>query len=265
MSALTMSPTGETLTSFLNPNSVVRSHDDKLSVLAQLSCIATMASGGMEAFFQGNLDQFDALVGENACQLRATQIYDLATRVMHDGALRNRLIEEKAKVEQVLKKVAEMEAEPPAKMKLTALHEFAKQNDLDVELSEEAALLTRCFLLTVGKKMTPKGATFKEEVDETVLTKKFSFSKGAAKSILKAAQDKLAERSVAYLQAEAASVDECEPKLLPDLVGPSFIKLDAQKRRVAPCLFGIAVILRRAMEKGEPILLTLRLAREKKD
>jgi hypothetical protein len=264
MSALTMSPVGETLTSFLNPNTVVRNNDDKLSVLSQLSCIATMASGGIEALFKGNLDQFDALVGENACQLRATQIYDLATRVVHDGALKSKLIEERAKVEQILKKIAELEREPAAKMKLTSLHDFVTQNELDTELSEEAALLTRCFLLTVGKKMTPKGATFKEEVDETVLTKRFSFSKGAAKNILKAAQEKLAEKSVAYLQAEAARIDECEPKLLPDLVGPSFIKLDAQKRKVAPCLFGIAVILRRAMEKGEPILLTLRLAKGEK-
>lgn len=251
------------LSSFCLTRSVISNEAERQTALSQLECMATMAKRGVEALTEGNLARFDALVGENSCQIRASAIYDLATRWSCDSAFKENLRQERGKVEETLTKIQTLRKEKPSqKITRAQFDDFAVSHGVDLELSRELALLTHCYFLTYLKSAAPKGVIYeRDQIREDLLTADFQMTEKAAGSFRRNSQVQLSERSVKYLQLQATLVQEDEPKLLQEMVGDNLVKKDSYNRRVSPFLFCYAVLMKRAVEKNIPILAVLRLAK----
>ncbi len=115
----------------------------------------------IEALENRELERFDALVGENLCQIRATII-----PLIFHGCL-DSLVKIKASVQSIVEKVKKL-LDSPSK-NFPDFKTFLKSEGLEIHLSGSELLFVKFYILTVVKKQEGKFDLAKETTDKKKL------------------------------------------------------------------------------------------------
>ena len=217
---------------------------DKSDAVAKMELAIKAAKRALIDFQQGNLPSFDALVGENACELRAACVLDLWEQKKDLDPEVEAALAQLSAAEASLEDLKKQEEIFSKKEEFPDLHAFCAQYKLDVPLSERMLFLAQAFMLCVTSE---KGLRTKPSA-----LKAFSpaLSDALCKKLVSKAQKSLSAFSVHYLQAEASQL---KPRLQ-CLVQNPFVLTDVQGRCATPCFFGLEVVFHRLWQKKQPIL-----------
>lgn len=223
--------------------------------LVQMALLAFKAAKeAIDALTTGDLQAFDALVSDCACQIRATQITVLAKTPARVGALAPRKAELASQIEQLKKQLAGMQQDVK-NLTVLALHDMG----MDRAVSRDVALLTRAYLLTKAKQLQNKATqcpdcplvvkAVREITDEQQLNKLQKFTKAKIlNSIVAVAKSQLADMGVQFLQAA-----------LPQLPLAAHTR-EVMLRREIPCILSIRAMLQLALMHDIPLFVRVRKA-----
>lgn len=227
---------------------------DIQSGLEKLKLLVCLTEGAIDSFLKKNLSHFDALVGENACELRASYILDL----IDQGTLfTDTLVQTLEKVNKIKTCLSDVEwvekASSDQKNYQIDLQTFVQTMGLNFDISEEEAFLVQSFLLTQTKEVDENHV---ERSNPQLLQKLIPELSGKfCKSLVKETQKQLSWKSVKYIQKEAQLIQsENQKKLLSELTSDPFVLEDDHGRVAAPCYFALKTVMTRMWEKKELIL-----------
>jgi hypothetical protein len=195
-------------------------------------------------FLEGKLGSFDALVGENACELRAAYLLDL---VDQGKAFNDTLKETLMKVQEIKGKIINFK-DPANYIEVGA---FYQKNGLEFELTKDQTFLIQSYLLTKTK-ITEKQA---DRSNPSLLCSMVDVGKNFSKNLVNETQKTLSKASVAYIQEEAEKISECNhQEMLTTFTADSMIMKDNTGKVALPCYFALKTVLLRMWEKKQLIL-----------
>ncbi len=240
-------------TSLIHANGdALRKPDEIKTGLEKIKLIANISKSALEHFLSGNLAAFDALVGENACETRAGNLLDL----YENGKLRTNLSATLSKLDEICKKFEdpsfiENAKKDPSNLR-TSLSNICTKLNVHFDLMDEEAFLALSFLLTVTKEEHDG----QDSADPLKLKKYADLSPTICKTLHKAAQKDLSQRSVAYIQKLA---QESKNKQIIEFTQAEYIAEDDRGRVAAPCFFALSAILKHIWERKQAILYKIHL------
>ena len=194
--------------------------------LKKYICLLKIAQEAFTAFQQGNFKEFDALVGENACQIRAVKVAMIASKKLVDSdPLVKSIKQQLEKLPKELPTSAGSESEKiksknkdksPEAAFLSGKDQSGKSletllKEEDIQLSTEAAFLLNAYICNVAKKVDNSHGELrrKEECSPDGLVQKFGAAPpNFAKKIMWNARIFLANASVRFVQDQTASLGD---------------------------------------------------------
>lgn len=237
--------------------------------------IVDIALKAIQQFLAGHLTEFDALVGENACQIRASMFANLANLILSQPKVKLEVETHMNALAEVNRKLAAL-VMPEARAKMS-LKDLLDQNHLLPLLPTMLQSVTLAYILTATKvsgvttfrlqglkiikdrgsdrtvpAQLPLRLYGKEEVERMGPNLILS---ALSKALDNCARIKLAASSIAYVKAEAEWLAEAEDKELLAMVTGTNIKTDQCGRACIPCFAGLNVLMRSALVKRVPLLL----------
>lgn len=220
----------------------------------------------IQAFKNHEWRNFDALVGENACQIRAAKMKDLGDEYLVSSQLQEELdIVEKQgfailnHLNNVMKEVNQP---------FTAPSKFSQDHGILQSLSENVAFVVESFLLTQTKQQCPiKGKPHQliEKTNSLQLSRFIDqwscnnlelFSNKKEKhldTLVRAVQRHLSTLSIKYVHNQASFL---ENKSIQQLLARS-VKQDNFKRLCSPCYYNLDALIQRVIEKKQHILVEI--------
>ncbi|NGX47646.1 MAG: hypothetical protein K1000chlam3_01025 [Chlamydiae bacterium] len=165
--------------------------------LEQYACLLRIAQGALTAFKEGNFEEFDALVGENACQIRAVKVAMIASK---------NLVDPKPLLASIQKRHEEL---PTSAEKGKSLEALLK--DKDIQLSSEAAFLLEAYILTVAKSIDESPSQLRrmeKGSPNQLVTKLGAPSINFATNLTKKVRIFLSQASVKFVQEQADSLGD---------------------------------------------------------
>lgn len=217
---------------------------------------AAIVHGAFDSFLSRRFGEFDALVGENACQARVCLVLNLQKESERNDRLANLMKEDIEKAKKIIEKVNEIQKQLfdrenipgllPYKEQL--LEGFCSEHDFKIEIFERYEFLLTAFLLNKTRSMDPKRGEC--TVSENLLGIA-ALSKEDCRKIVKSAQKSLSEESVKYLQHIACFESK-------KMMSESFVLTDERGIQCLPCFFGIEVILKKLLKDSIPIVITFK-------
>lgn len=201
----------------------------------------------------GDLEKFDALVGENACQIRAIKIAVIASRNLIDfKKLNEQIANIQNKLEDLLshKKIASL------MQSNSSLKEVLEKEELNIELNFDEMFVCQSFLLSEAKEpqSTEKhmlSLTRKDKSAPKNLKRFGDVSSGFTEDVVRKARRSLAEASVHFVKELSWEIKE-----------PSLIKMTSQdfirKHNTWPCIpmfWTYKVLLRIAQKNLIPFVV----------
>ncbi|MDP1836320.1 MAG: hypothetical protein Q8K75_10405 [Chlamydiales bacterium] len=194
-----------------------------------------------ENFEQGNLYNFDPLVGDCCCQIRSLMMAE----AFNDAAAIADIMDAKARVDAAKGQLEQMVIPTRGNVSLVSFLTEANR----VQISERAQIIALSYLLTIVKQAAVK-VELPDVINLTPLMQK-GLSKGTAEKIVKKAQRVLSELSVKYVQEKALRL----PDELQAMVTTPYVKTDKSGVQCQPFYYLTEVVLRSARERGVPIVL----------
>jgi hypothetical protein len=227
-----------------------------LGILAVAKLLATNVKLTATAFAQRRFSQFDPIVHENSCQIRAYGVITLS----QSGPVSEELLklrEAAIGAEKVLQTLQNKPVYPSEKI---SFEQIIADLHLSLEASPEVIYLLQTHFLTVAKVFRMNGdgsetayidfSTLRSRVSKQVDVERL-------KEIVDYTQVKLAEASIRFIQAEASCLDEFTQAQLADeqvaTVLPPGPK--ALQRRCSCAFYNFKTILLRARETKVLILV----------
>ena len=192
------------LLSSLLPYAMAGKQNGKMAAaLQEYQLLLIGTEQAINALKKGEFDQFDALVGENMCQIRAIKIAILAPSLLETvQSLRTSVATVKQKVDVV--------SESIAKNPRGTLADLFKKDSLDIALTSNEFFLVQTYLLTMIRVSKPS------KVETPLLTnsvtapknlqKIVSVSSGFADSLVKLMRANISSDSVEFVRACAQTL-----------------------------------------------------------
>lgn len=219
----------------VDTNTLIR-HGKNAKIIAQITRLA------LEAFQKGELKQFDALVGEEACQLRAKKILDLyksketlsneITKVIEESKRADALFQ----VKKLVKKISFEEA-------------FGSHHLI---VSDNIRFIVLAYLLTQTKKEIQFHDRFyhiKDRTDLEWLQKNYELTQSQAKKIRETAEVQLASLSCDYILSLKENLPERE----------------FEGKRCVPCFPSIQVLLESMIQNKQKFLIEVKLGNNERE
>jgi len=185
----------------------INDHACYCRVLDLVKMVVTNAKLAGKAFLKRNYSAFDPIVHENSCQIRGSMMISMAV----DRGFRReayRLTQQAAKIETTLKTFFNKRPVPDTKK---TLEEVVSDHQLELQVSPQMGAAILSYFLTLGKvfRIYPDGRevayidfhTLKDRTSKRV-------DPELVKAVVDAAQVRLAEFSVAFIQREASRLRE---------------------------------------------------------
>ena len=203
----------------------------------------------IHSFLNESLIHHDALVGENACHIRALALIDF----MCDDDLKKNLIHISNKIHEItelLHLVPIMEQDIKG-----SIQDFLQKHNLifsvPASIVEQVKFIINSYILTVTKKELPRiGLTLCERTSDEPI-KAMGFVKNKAKILISNAQKSLSSASCAYILAEASKLKD---KTLSHLLK---IKYDAHLRSHLPQFIAGKVLLKQILNKEHVVVIKI--------
>ncbi len=212
-------------------------------VLNSICLITRVTRSAIEAFLGRELALFDALVGEEACHIRAVKVHELSMRLLQDPTLQHALQVLNTKINEVEQKAMHLLHRPTdlKKKENITMGRYLQMHGMDIEVSADLLFLIESRLLTLSK----IDAGGKDRTDCATLQKMSGLSASNVSDLVKHVQKHLSELSVGYIQ-------ECaEQKDIPH-IAPC---LDEGLRSQVPCFFALDMLLHRMHATEQPLLI----------
>jgi hypothetical protein len=222
----------------------------------------------LEAIQNMKLSEFDGLVGDCACQIRALFV---ARFVQIELSRRSQIIECKALQAMLLEKIILLKEKRaqidgsnllrPLKKPLS-LEEVLKHDQLEVQVSKKLFIMNDAFFLNAAKSLQTvtqdvdgkKVFMVREITDETRVVAEVGPCCRVS-MVIKEAKKRLAEVSVYFMQREGQALeDELTKKLLQNVKS-------IQGRKEISCIASVSVVFKAALQFDIPVLLKVRKAR----
>ncbi len=229
-----------------NAESLKKPNDVKLG-LEKLRLLANLTQAAVDHFLNKRLSAFDALVGENACETRASYILDL---VQNDSFYKS-ITARKIQLDKICGLLGNEEFFENAKKDPSLLRknlsEISCQLGVHFELSDEEAFLVQAFILC----QTKKDINGQDRSNPSKLSKYGAVSASVCKSLVKETQKDLSQKSVDYVQKLA---QQSRNGQLEEFTSDAYLLKDDNERIAAPCYFSLKAIMQHIWEKKQSIL-----------
>ncbi len=215
----------------------------------RLLLIATEQTMG--ALQRGEIDRFDPVVGENACQIRTVKIAKIATRCLEEA---ESVLLDTVRVKQ---KVEDLSSSLPQLMKSgISLGELLQREGLDLSLSMDQLFLIESYLLSIVQVVKDPKSSIPLCINGVANSKKLkelesSISNSFAESLLRRARQLIATASVEFVREEALSLGD-----------PQLIRMTSEEFTIRyngwpciPMLWTYKTLLLAAQNQNIPIIL----------
>lgn len=160
----------------------------------------------LDAIVCKNYEQFDALVGENACQIRATRIAIEAKSALEDiPALKKEICLVKARITAITN----------PKLLRKTFQQLLNERQLNINISDTISFCLQAYLLTYTKTMNLENSTVYRKDEKLVPKKLMEISKvnaSFADSLIKRTRQRMSMESVNYVRRQAILAED--PKLI---------------------------------------------------
>lgn len=228
----------------------VKTGERLLDGLKEYLLLLIASEQAAESFLQGELECFDPLVGENACQIRALQ---LAVFLRDDSFDISRLLNNINHSKLALKELIQA---PAIVSSGTSLHDVIKDKKIDIQLNDGEIYLVKSYLLSKVKTQRP----FKPELplvkNEYTDTKKIKAIGGVgtmfSENLVKSLREKLSSSSVKFVQKIAAQLPTSESSI--EMVSDKFL-VNHRGLECLPCYWVTKILMWEAKNKGIPIVI----------
>lgn len=230
-----------------------------MSELSLIKNITEMSIIALKSFIKGNLINFDALVGENLCQIRAYKNIHLANFWLNNSENKKKLMRAvntltvyKIKIDAVANKweklVNGLKTYDKSLDGHETIEEFINRTNLYIELSEDIIYLISCYFLThfsIKDSYIPVAINYQE------LSSKFTVSRHRAERLIHRYQLLVAKFGCDFIMKIASELPFSEWYLH---LLPSLCQLSDVDRYVLPCHIVSEIILEHCIKKNIPIL-----------
>ncbi len=173
--------------------------------LDEYGLLLSVVKLAMAALKAGDFSQFDALVGENACQIRAVKI------AMTASQYRGITEPMAAQVIDVVERIAGLNMNLLMQQG-NSLKDLVVGRNLDIDLTPDQLFLIQCFILSYAKTVKPpkddSPLCQNDVVDSRKLIALRAVSKSFADNLLRQLRLQVATASVEFVQAAAKSLND---------------------------------------------------------
>lgn len=204
----------------------------------------------IHCFLNNLLSHHDALVGENACQIRAAALVDYS----FDNQLKHALViisNQIHEIDELLLNLDTTQEDP----ELT-IQEFLEKNKLLFKIPKQyikkIRFIINSYILTLTKDRQPSHSLTLNERTSLEPIKKIGFVKNKAKSLVSSAQRSLSSLSCAYIISEANQFYD------PSLSCLLKIKQDAHQRSYLPQFLVGKILINKLLQEHQMIIVKIR-------
>ncbi len=237
-----------TISNLLFLKNKVENHKDATEAYKKFKLLIALTEEAFAHFLEGKLSNFDALVGENACELRAAYLMDLVDQGQpFQESLKATLL----KVQEVKDKTVNLQN--PANF--VEIGKFYQKNGLDFELTRDQEFLIQSYLLTKTK-VSDKD---RDKSDPSLLCSMVEVGSKFSKNLVSETQKVVSKGSVAYIQSEAKKISENEHKKMLTAFTTDEMVMKNEGKVALPCYFALKTIFLRMWEKKQLILYKIHL------
>ncbi len=239
------------LSSLLPYDTATKKNGKLIPALHEYCLLITTAEQAIDALESGSFEQFDALGGENMCQIRAIIIATIAKALLKSLLpLKSRLATIKGKVDSLSKSLA---SRPQGSLK-----DLFDKEHLDVTLTYKEVFLAQAYLLTQVKVEKPSRAETpflaNEGTEPKNLQKFGKVSSSFASALVKNFRKGLSSASVEFIRECARALPEKE-ELAPTIVEELVVEHNGC--RSLPFFFVNDILMRQAFSSSIPIIINL--------
>jgi hypothetical protein len=250
------------LSSLLYYNLSEKKHKDLKKGLIEYQVLLTALIESLESLEKGDLEKFDSLVGENACQIRAIRIAMIHESYSHHHELRQKAL----KAHQTISKILEEEIEKWM-LSSISLEDLLSKYALEVVLTADEFFLIKSFLLTEMKEVlssdTFMSSLIRKSKCSPVKVRRFnsqvsySFTSHLASHI----RQLLAKASVEFVQELARQLEDED--LLEKVSGDFLFEHNALS--CLPMFWTYKILLESSEKKQIPIIAHVKFLKEQEE
>lgn len=230
-----------------NNKSQVINKTHKAAILDFLYQIVDLSIIAHETFINGDLNAFDAQVGENLCQIRAYKIITLKTNTN-----KSLFFDELTNVKKYKKKIANTFVFNEIIDKNEVIESFFYKAGLLVELSENFMFILISFFLA---RFSIKKENIPVIIDLDGISKSFNISRNKAKRLTHNYQMLLSEMGCRFIIELSAQIF---PELNYRAILMKTYKISDENRHVLPCFLVTEVVFYHAIKNKIPIVFIVK-------
>ncbi len=263
----------------------LKGRTDLINILGYVSFMSQVTVAALEAFQKHQWRQFDALVGENACQLRAAKIKDLADLYLNFHEWQQEIDKACSDARTILKQLPAIKSQITSKIhsgkefkaeygnKISPREACEKLKILH-RASDNVRFVVESYLLAQTKTLVPKNECFYQLFDVTHAENLARFNCslegqtpneesrliGSKKlgDLVNLLQCDLALQSIKYLQRELWRLGETRETPVNQFahkVISEGIRRDKVGRRCSPCFYNLETLIQRLIDKKQHLLI----------
>lgn len=180
--------------------------------LQEYRALLVVLKDATRALLHGDLEKFDALVGENACEIRAVKIASIASKSLDHIATLGSEVE---KIIQSVDRILTSDEIIKLMKKRESLLDVLRKNNLHVFLTPDESFAIDAFLLTELQDVRAHKEIIESLIEDSYAApskiRKYSnmVSNKFGKKLLAAARSRLSRASVNFTRAVAAESNDC--------------------------------------------------------
>ena len=207
----------------------------------------------LENFLQGDYTNHDALVGENACHIRAFAIHDYSQLKHIDPNFFSTLNKTISKLSRIISDISEVTIEKPDYV--NSVGEFLKKYNLSFSLPFnfffQIKYIIDSYLLTLTKVSLPTSELTLREKTSYQPIRDFGFAYNRAQYLIHNSQKNLSAASCEYIISEAKCLN------INGLSQLLMIKKDSHGRSFIPQFLTAKVLFERALKKNNHLIFKI--------
>jgi hypothetical protein len=241
----------------LLPYNVKKKHHSNLNDgLKEYKLLLISAKEALVYYLEGNLSYFDALVGENSCQIRSTLLALIAKQYPADG---EELLKD---ITYFINKIEFNQRILATSQNSASLGDYIENNGLDVKISCREIFLISSYLLTRVRVILPPNPSKRIVRNESTETKKIkeisAVGSSFARDLVKRLRSIVSNISVNFVQEIAETLPI--PKFIVDMVSEKYcINHDKFGRlKCLPCFWYTFILMHYSLVVELPLVFNIK-------
>ena len=230
----------------------IHKEKEKITAIALATLLGNLVSGACRSLKERRLDDFDALVSDTSCHVRASKIVGLVNRRMQETVFANEVDCAKARGEEIIRALP-LPEDIDSEM---TYRSFLEGHEINV--SKDLLFVMMSYLLKVTKEVEFHATRVIEKTKHIKLQSLSpKLSSTTCDKIVKHTRKVIAGMSVRYVQEQALLLLHPKKEIFKCMVSDTQLK---QSRGVvsSPCFYNFTVILLRLLECDDPLLIIVK-------